>query len=81
MRKGPQVSWTEPHELHIVFDPKLAHEGVLEFYSVTSLYDGAVKIRISRSSACIDMNFSPGPGANRTQPNAAGSRPILFESL
>jgi hypothetical protein len=42
---APQVSWTEPHELHIVFDQKLAHQGVSEFYSVTSLYNGAVRIR------------------------------------
>jgi len=41
---GPQLLWTAPHELHIIFDPKLARQGVSEFYSVASLYDGAVAI-------------------------------------
>jgi hypothetical protein len=42
---GPQLRWTAPHELSIVFDPKLARNGVSAFYSVTSLYGGAVTIR------------------------------------
>jgi hypothetical protein len=42
---GPQVSWAAPHELHIVFNPQLAQQGVSEVYSATSLYDGAVTIR------------------------------------
>lgn len=42
---GPQLRWTAPRELSIVFDPKLARIGVSAFYSVNSLYDGAVTIR------------------------------------
>lgn len=42
---GPQLRWTAPRELSIVFDPKLARNGGSAFYSVTSLYEGAVKIR------------------------------------
>lgn len=45
MPNGPQLRWTGPRELSIVFDPKLARNGVSAFYSVTSLYEGAVTIR------------------------------------
>jgi hypothetical protein len=45
MPNGPQLRWTAPHELSIVFAPKLARHGVSAFYSVTSLYGGAVTIR------------------------------------
>lgn len=42
---GPQLRWTTPRELSIVFDPKLARHGVASFYSATSLYDGVIAIR------------------------------------
>src|SRR5476649_2422016 len=42
---GPQLLWTAAHELHIIFNPKLARQGVSEFYSVASLYGGAVAIQ------------------------------------
>ena len=42
---GPQLRWTAPRELSIVFAPKLARNGVAAFYSTTSLYNGAVTIR------------------------------------
>jgi hypothetical protein len=45
MPNGPQLRWTAPRELSIVFDSKLARNGVSAFYSVTSLYGGAVTIR------------------------------------
>ena len=45
MPNGPQLRWTAPRELNIVFDPKRARIGVPAFYSVTSLYNGAIRIR------------------------------------
>jgi hypothetical protein len=45
MPNGPQIRWTAPRELSIIFDSKGARIGVPTFYSVTSLYDGAVTIR------------------------------------
>lgn len=45
MPNAPQLRWTAPRELSIVFDPKQARIGVPKFYSATSLYDGAIVIR------------------------------------
>ena len=45
MPNGPQLRWSGPRELSIVFDPKGARSGGSTFYSVTSLYDGAITIR------------------------------------
>lgn len=45
MPNAPQLRWTAPRELRIVFDPKQARIGIQKFYSATSLYDGAVVIR------------------------------------
>ena len=42
---GPQLRWSGPRALSIVFDPKGARSGVSTFYSVASLYDGAITIR------------------------------------
>lgn len=45
MPNAPQLRWTGPRELSIDFVSKLARSDVPAFYSVTSLYNGAVRIR------------------------------------
>jgi len=45
MPNAPQLRWTAPRELSIVFDPKQARTGIRTFHSVTSLLDGAIVIR------------------------------------
>jgi hypothetical protein len=45
MPNAPGLRWTGPRELSIAFVPKLARLDVQAFYSATSLYGGAVKIR------------------------------------
>lgn len=45
---GPQLRWTGPHSLSIVFNERLARQGALPFYSVTSLYEGRITIHNER---------------------------------
>lgn len=42
---APQLRWTGPRELSIVFEPKRAGQGSSRVYSASSLYGGAIKIR------------------------------------
>jgi len=41
---APQLRWTAPHALHIVYDAVHVRDGVRASYTAASLYDGAVTI-------------------------------------
>jgi hypothetical protein len=45
MPNAPQIRWTGPYELSIVYNPTFARQGVSALYTATSLHNGKITIR------------------------------------